>query len=224
MFDIKAKNIVFSIIKWISTVGVILVVIFAMLVVGVKLLGWDVYVVLSGSMEPAIPTGSIIYTKDPNIEELGPGDIITFQMTGGKVATHRIDSIEGSGADLAYITKGDANDNVDANPVAPGNVIGQFVGVVPYAGYIINYVQSPMGIFVSIAVIAGLLILMLLPDIFLSEDDKKKKSGEQTEVIETEGEELPEGETVAPVEEAEAAADADNEGKDQSDGNGALSE
>ena len=61
MFEIKAKNIVLSVIKWISTIGVALIVIFAMLVVGVKLLGWDVYVVLSGSMEPSIPTGSIIY-------------------------------------------------------------------------------------------------------------------------------------------------------------------
>ena len=163
MFDIKAKNIVFSIIKWISTVGVILVVIFAMLVVGVKLLGWDVYVVLSGSMEPAIPTGSIIYTKDPNIEELGPGDIITFQMTGGKVATHRIDSIEGSGADLAYITKGDANDAVDGALVHYKNVIGTPIFSIPYLGYVSNYITNPPGMYIGFTVLALIILMLFAP-------------------------------------------------------------
>lgn len=155
--------------------GVVLVAVFALLIVGVKLLGWDVYVVQSGSMEPQIPTGSVIYTKAPDIENLQKGDIITFKLAGGKVATHRIDSVEGSGQTLSFITKGDANDAVDANPVLPGNIIGEYVAVIPYAGYIINYVQSPSGIFVSIAVIAFLLILMLIPDIFMGDDKSKVK-------------------------------------------------
>ena len=91
------------------------------------------------------------------------------------MATHRIDSVEGSGQTLSFITKGDANDAVDANPVLPGNIIGEYVAVIPYAGYIINYVQSPSGIFVSIAVIAFLLILMLIPDIFMGDDKSKVK-------------------------------------------------
>ena len=91
------------------------------------------------------------------------------------MATHRIDSVEGSGQTLSFITKGDANDTVDANPVLPGNIIGEYVAVIPYAGYIINYVQSPSGIFVSIAVIAFLLILMLIPDIFMGDDKSKVK-------------------------------------------------
>lgn len=172
---INVKKIILTLIKWLSTVGVVLVAVFALLIVGVKLLGWDVYVVQSGSMEPQIPTGSVIYTKAPDIENLQKGDIITFKLAGGKVATHRIDSVEGSGQTLSFITKGDANDAVDANPVLPGNIIGEYVAVIPYAGYIINYVQSPSGIFVSIAVIAFLLILMLIPDIFMGDDKSKVK-------------------------------------------------
>ncbi len=210
VLEINAKKIILTVIKWISTIGVALVVIFALLIVGVKLLGWDVYVVLSGSMEPHIPTGSVIYTKDPDIEGLQKGDIITFKLAGGKVATHRIDSVEGSGQTLSFITKGDANDAVDANPVLPGNIIGEYVAVIPYAGYIINYVQSPSGIFVSIAVIALLLILMLVPDIFM-EDNKSKAKENAKEPLE----ETPVFEADTPHDGAEATATGGEEEKQE---------
>ena len=207
---INVKKIILTLIKWLSTVGVVLVAVFALLIVGVKLLGWDVYVVQSGSMEPQIPTGSVIYTKAPDIENLQKGDIITFKLAGGKVATHRIDSVEGSGQTLSFITKGDANDAVDANPVLPGNIIGEYVAVIPYAGYIINYVQSPSGIFVSIAVIAFLLILMLIPDIFMGDDKSKVKVS-----VEESTEEPNAPEEVVLPDNAEASKTSDEEEKQE---------
>lgn len=62
----------------------------AFLMGGARLFGVEVYAVLSGSMEPEYPTGSLIYVKDVPLEELEVNDVITFRMGGNTTATHRI--------------------------------------------------------------------------------------------------------------------------------------
>ena len=63
-----------------TTVIVVLVVIFAVLLVGVRLFGVQVYSVISGSMEPEYPVGSLIYVKDVDPTEIEVNDVITYVL------------------------------------------------------------------------------------------------------------------------------------------------
>ena len=162
--------------KCITSVLVALVVIVALLLVGARLIGLQVFTVLSGSMEPAYHVGSLIYVKDVDPFELESGDVITFMLDENTVATHRIVEVvpdEEDDSVVRFRTKGDANENVDGSLVHYKNVIGSPVFTIPYLGYAVSYIQNPPGTYVAISAGAILLLLVFLPDLF--DGDKKKK-------------------------------------------------
>ncbi|MCF0135366.1 MAG: signal peptidase I [Lachnospiraceae bacterium] len=166
----------------ITTVIVIAAVLLAAAFVGVRLIGFQVFTVLSGSMEPTYLTGSLIYVKSVDYTELEPGDVITFLLDEDTVATHRIVEVlpdEEDPAVLRYRTKGDANDVEDGGLVHYRNVIGTPVFTIPYLGYVAAYIQSPPGTYVAIAAGAILILLVFLPDLFSSDDDEKKQKDEK---------------------------------------------
>ena len=155
-----------------------LVVLLAVALVGVRLFGLSPYVVLSGSMEPTYHVGSLIYVKDVDYKELKAGDPITFMLSEDTVATHRIVEVlvdEKDPETIRYFTKGDANDSTDGSSVHYKNVIGMPVFTIPYLGYLSNYIQSPPGLYVAIAVGAILIMLVFLPDLFESEEKEDGK-------------------------------------------------
>ena len=153
------------------------VILLAVALVGVRLIGLNPYVVLSGSMEPVYHVGSLIYVKDVDYRELEVGDAITFKLNEDTVATHRIMEVlvdEEDPETIRYITKGDANDAPDGSSVHYKNVIGKPVFTIPYLGYISNYIQNPPGLYVAIAAGAILIMLVFLPDLF--ENDEKEET------------------------------------------------
>ena len=161
----------------ITSLLVILVVIGAMLLGGVRILGYQVFTVLSGSMEPVYHTGSLIYVKDVDYRDLGEGDVITFMLNEDTVATHRIVGVVPDEADpsvIRYRTKGDANDAEDGSLVHYKNVIGSPVFTIPYLGYVANYIQNPPGTYIAISAGAVLMILVFLPDLLGSDEEEKK--------------------------------------------------
>jgi len=161
----------------VTTVVVILIVILALLLVGVRLLGFQVFTVLSGSMEPAYMTGSLIYVKDVDPMTLTDGDVITFLLDEETVATHRIVGVVPDETDpttIRFRTKGDANDFEDGQLVHYKNVIGTPVFTIPGLGYVANFIQHPPGLYYSIAAAVVILLLAFLPD--LLEDEKPEKT------------------------------------------------
>ena len=148
----------------VSTVLVTLVAVLAVLLAGVRLVGVQVYTVLSGSMEPAYHVGSVIYVKNVDCHTLREGDVITFAAADGIVATHRIAEVVQEENGLRFRTKGDANQTADAALVDSRNVLGTPVFTIPYLGYLAAYIQSPPGRYYAIAFSAVLLVLTLLPD------------------------------------------------------------
>lgn len=109
------------------------------------------YVVTSGSMEPAIKTGSIIITKAKPYYKIG--DIVTFKNAGNTV-THRIVDIN-----LETITtQGDANDSPDLSTTPRENIIGGRFLVVPYVGWVIDFAKTPRGFVAMIVIPASIII------------------------------------------------------------------
>lgn len=161
----------------VTTVLVGIVVVLAILLVGARLVGFQVFTVLSGSMEPTYHTGSLIYVKDVDYTEIEPGQVITFMLDEDTVATHRVVEVvpdENDSTVLRYRTKGDANDAEDGSLVHYKNVIGSPVFTIPYLGYFANYIQNPPGMYIAISVGAILLMLVFLPDLLFDDEDEKE--------------------------------------------------
>ena len=162
----------------ITTALVVIVVVMAVALVGVRLVGVQPYYIMSGSMTPTYEVGSLIYVKTVDPYALESGDVITFMLNEDTVATHRIVEVipdEEDSTVVRFRTKGDANAAEDASLVHYKNVIGSPIFTIPYLGYVANYVQNPPGTYIAISAGAILLLLVFLPDLFGSDEGKKEK-------------------------------------------------
>ena len=124
------------------------------------------YVVLSGSMEPTMETGSLCFiNKNTNIEKIKADDVIAFKMKDGTLVTHRAIEINDSG----IVTKGDNNKVADSNVVTKENFVGKNLFWIPKVGYVVKAFQTTKGKIITVT-----LIILLLVFGFLFGEDKKK--------------------------------------------------
>lgn len=169
----KAKKI------WdtVTTVLVVLVVIFAIFLMGSRLVGLQVFHVISPSMEPTYSVGDLLYVKTVDPDSVKVGDPITFVMNEDLVvATHRVVAIHSE--NRQFTTKGDANETEDAAPVHFNNLIGVPVFSIPLLGYVSAYIQSSPGMYVVIGLGVILLAAVFLPDM-LAKKSKKEETQEE---------------------------------------------
>lgn len=115
------------------------------------------YVVQTGSMEPVIPVGSLIYVQPQASYQVG--EIITFQR-GQISVTHRIVELQTQPIGVAYQTKGDANQSADPDLVYATQVKGRLALTVPYVGLLINFVKTVPG-FIVLVVIPTLIFVFV---------------------------------------------------------------
>jgi signal peptidase len=187
-----------------STVLVVLVVLIAVFLMGSRILGFRVFNVISGSMEPTYSVGDLIYVKEiypgeikttsqrvEKIERieamiengtLKVGDPITFVMNDDLVvATHKI--IEIDTENRWFKTQGEANETADAAPVKYENLIGKPYFAIPLVGYLSDAIQNPPGSYIAIFVVAILIVVVFTPDVLklINNLSKKKKKGESEE-------------------------------------------
>lgn len=120
-------------------------------------LGFRVFYIVTGSMEPTIPVGAavLVRAQDPNSYE--PGDVITFkasqQQIAGQPNTHRIIEKYVENGTAVYVTQGDANPVPDTEPVYGPNIIGKVVwtsGSARWLGTLMGLITTPMGFFACI--------------------------------------------------------------------------
>jgi signal peptidase len=104
-----------------------------------QIIGLKPVVVLSGSMEPAIKTGSLAFI-DTSDRDVFVGDVISFRA-GNLLVSHRVIEITEQG----YKTKGDNNDVADAGIVKDSCVEGKILFSVPGAGYFLKTAAVPAG-------------------------------------------------------------------------------
>ena len=126
---------------------------------GSRLLGFRSLTVLSGSMEPAIGTGDVVFGKQTSARAARPGEVITFQEPGEtRLITHRLVSVRPGKTKLHMVTKGDANRVVERWSIRPDGRIGKIVFHFPKLGYALAEVRSPF----------GRLSLLLIPAVLLA--------------------------------------------------------
>lgn len=168
------QNTIKKVWNLVTTVLIGMILILAVLLWGFRFLGYEILMVQSGSMEPAIHVGSLVYVKNVEPERLEEGDVITFELGGGVRGTHRIIEVLDEGDSLSFRTKGDNNDDADANPVRPEAIVGKVDFTIPNLGYLVAYIQQPAGRFVAMSAAALVLLLTILPELIFSEENKNK--------------------------------------------------
>lgn len=120
-----------------------------------KLFGWQEYIVRSGSMEPSIKKGSIVYLDNVEFEEIEKDDIIGYQ-SGVNLVVHRVISIDISNQQLQ--TKGDANSDLDDYSVHDSLVVGKMLFSLPVFGYLIYFFKTIPGFIVLVFLILVVVI------------------------------------------------------------------
>ena len=126
-----------------------------------RLAGFDIYTVVSGSMEPAIPVGSLIYVREEAPANLVEGEVAAYRSDtdAGIIITHRVVNQVVSGQ---LITKGDANEAEDISPVSYAQVIGKVTLTIPVLGGIFAAMVTFYGKIVIIAVVLLAAILLYI--------------------------------------------------------------
>ena len=108
---------------FLATILLIILFALAVLLIVPNLLGMKSFAVLSGSMEPKIPVGSIVFVDEVEPATIQTGDIITYNFSGNTMVTHRVVGVDIENQSI--ITKGDANEVEDGAPVAFAQVVGK---------------------------------------------------------------------------------------------------
>ena len=141
--------------------------------------------VLSGSMEPAIKTGSIVAIHPAS--SYRTGDVITFGAIGkDKIpVTHRIQETKVINGETVYVTKGDANNSADAAEVPEPLVHGKVFLTLPYVGYAVSVLRKPIGFFSMIAIP---LVLIIAGEVKSISREIKKKKNQKDRTTEPKGE------------------------------------
>lgn len=125
-----------------------------------RIAGGTPYTVLTGSMEPDLPPGTLVVVRPVDAEDIALGDVITFQLESGKptVATHRVVAV-GTRLDgeQVFTTQGDANGAPDRDPVRAVQVQGRLWYSVPYLGHL-NSVLTGRQRESAVLVVAALLV------------------------------------------------------------------
>lgn len=116
-------------------------------------------VVVSGSMEPAIQTGSLcIYNTSASYGDVKEGDVIVFTRQDGIQICHRALSISQAGIE----TKGDANKNSDGISTTEDNFNGILWMAIPFVGRAVAFIQNSEICLFSIGMIGCIIILTVV--------------------------------------------------------------
>lgn len=185
-----------SILERISAViGVILCMVFIpLLVINVTLIvksytspdtvpdfmGYKPFIVLSGSMEPTIMTGDMVFVKETDASMLQKGDVVAYR-SGESVITHRIMEVVDENGETRYVTQGDANNAADEAKISASDVEGIYISRIAGLGNLAIFMQTTTGM---ILFVVCPLILFVVYDIFRRKVRDKKESSRTRELEE----------------------------------------
>ena len=140
--------------------------------------GFEVRIVQSGSMEPAISTGSVVVIQKKDAYLVG--EVVTFgeQTKNSIPTTHRIVSTEVQNGELVYLTKGDANGEADVDPVTEEDIRGAVWFTIPALGFLLDFARQPAGFALLIGLPATLIIFEEISKIVAAVRQEKRKREE----------------------------------------------
>lgn len=128
--------------------------------------GHGIYLMSNDSMEPTVHPGEALWVTEQPMENYLPGDVIVFKDgvdAGGQIIlrTSRISSVETdeNGA-IFFRTQGDAAAEMDSTPCDASMICGKVERIMPLMGSFLNFIRTPFGLVVCIAVPLGILLII----------------------------------------------------------------
>lgn len=132
---------------------------------------YKLYTVQSGSMEPVIHTGSLIFSKP--FDDYNKGDIVTKKGRGtDTTVTHRIIEKREENGQILFVTKGDANDSADTGGTRKDEVLGKMIVKIPLLGYLIAFARTTRGFIILVIIPA---VIVIYSEMIKIKDEIKKK-------------------------------------------------
>jgi signal peptidase len=160
MFKQKLNRVI-TIFQWILTIVLISMVFLLIFTAFNPVKSFQILRVMSGSMEPSIHVGSIVFVQKVNPTTLKQNDIITFASTNDSNVsiTHRLTGIEEKNGTTLYHTKGDANTSQDTSEISTSQIKGRVIFSLPYLGYLSVWIKKPLG-FGLLVILPAILIII----------------------------------------------------------------
>jgi signal peptidase len=109
-------------------------------------------------MEPAIGTGSVVFVAEVPADQVQEQDVITYRDDGGHLITHRVIEKHQADDSLRFVTKGDANDAPDGEPVYRGDLVGTVLFSIPLIGYVVAFGNTAAG-YVTLVLVPVMLFI-----------------------------------------------------------------
>lgn len=107
-----------------------------------SILGYKLFIVQTGSMQPRIDVGDLILVKEVAINDIEKDDVITFRSDkSNNITTHRVKQVLNEDS-IEFVTKGDANNVEDPNSVKEEQIIGKVTKIIPHIGTGIEFIQK----------------------------------------------------------------------------------
>lgn len=155
----------------------------AVAVIGLPaLVGGSAMTVLTQSMEPGLPPGTLVVIRPTPVDDIRVGDVITYQIRSGEsaVVSHRVTSKTYADGELTFTTKGDNNDAADPDPVMPVQIRGTLWYSLPLLGWVNSILSGPNRTIV-LAVVAGGLFLYAAVSVIGAVRDRRTKAAAAAE-------------------------------------------
>jgi len=160
-----------------STLLLIVLLILAVPFIVPMLFGYTELAVLSGSMEPNIPVGSIVYVdKSVTGQELEVGDVVTYSLQSGTFVTHRVLSLDDEAGIM--VTQGDANEAPDGE-IPYSQLVGRVRFHLPGLGYISANIRTSRGIIAITILVVVIILLNCLPGILAPAEKEEPEEKEE---------------------------------------------
>jgi signal peptidase len=139
----------------------------AALVVLPRAFGWSTLVVLSGSMEPAMPAGGLAFVEPLGGDAVQVGDVVTYHRPDRDetLVSHRVHAISDHLGEPTIWTIGDANESPDPWAVTQGQITGRVRFTLPFLGNVSRDVRTARGVMWVIAPLAAFVVLTELVSI-----------------------------------------------------------
>jgi signal peptidase len=161
-----------------SAALLVLILAIAAAVIGVPaLVGGTAMTVLTQSMEPNLPPGTLVVIRPTPVDEIKVGDVITYQIHSGEAAvvSHRVISKTYAEGEVSFLTQGDNNDAPDPDPVQPLQIRGTLWYSLPLLGWVNNILNGSNRPIV-IGAAAGVLFLYAAGMVFAAGRDRRRSA------------------------------------------------
>ncbi len=157
-----------------SAIGIVLLIVLIIACLPLtlpKAFGYQMYTVISGSMEPVLPVGSLVYVKYQEPESIEKKDIIAFYGSNdsSSIITHRV--VYNKKLSGEFVTKGDANKEKDMNPILYNQYMGKVILMIPVIGGVAQTLTTGNGKLVLFSFIGLILLLEIVGNIIQKRHD-----------------------------------------------------